>query len=263
MELPVVAFDLVGPMAHFRKFYTNSSSLSYHVPPRTVLMGVVAALLGWPREGPHNAGYYERLHLEQAALGVSLRVPVRTIIQTVNFLATDDGDWHGIKSRTQIPTELVLPKDPDHRAVLRYRIFLMHRDPGITREVAEQARAGRYAYPLFLGTAFCPAWVENARLYEPDQVVWANAAEIVPVDTVVLRERLHGDRLPIAPGLRILPDRMPLDLHPNRTLKAVAAVLWEDNGRPLSLAVQGRRFRLPEDKGEVWHTFLEDADAPF
>ena len=263
MKLPVVAFDLVGPMAHFRKFYTNSSSLSYHVPPRTVLMGVVAALLGWPREDPHSPGYYERLHLEQAALGVSLRVPVRGIIQTVNLLQTKVEDWHGATVRTQIPTELVLPKSLDHRAVLRYRVFFMHRDPGITREVAERARAGRYAYPLFLGTAFCPAWVENARLYEPDQVVWANAAEIVPVDTVVLRERLHGDRLPIAPGLRILPDRMPLDLHPNRTLKAVAAVLWEDNGRPLSLAVQGRRFRLPEDKGEVWHTFLEDADAPF
>ncbi len=258
MKLPVVAFDLVGPMAHFRKFYTNSSSLSYHVPPRTVLMGVVAALLGWRRNK-----YYERLALEQAAFGISLRMSVRTIIQTVNFLATDDGDWHGVKSRTQIPVELVLPKDPDHRAVLRYRIFFMHRDPGITREVAERARVGRYAYPLFLGTAFCPAWVENARLYEPDQVCWTRAAETVLVDTVVLRERLHGDRLPIAPGLRILPDRVPLDFDPDRTLKAVAAVLWEDNGRPLSLAVQGRRFRLPEDEGEVWHTFLEDADAPF
>lgn len=255
---PVVAFDLVGLMAHFRKFYTNSSSLSYHVPPRTVLMGVVAALLGWRRNS-----YYERLGLEQAAIGVSLRVPVRTVIQTVNLLQTKVEDWHGATVRTQIPTELVLPKDPDHRAVLRYRVFFMHRDPGITRAVAERARTGRYAYPLFLGVAFCPAWVENARLYEPDQVDWAHAAGVAPVDTVVLRERLHGDRLPIAPGLRILPDRMPLDFAPDRTLKAVAAVLWEDNGRPLALAVQGRRFRLPEDEGAVWHTFLEAADAPF
>ncbi len=255
---PLVAFDLVGPMAHFRKFYTNSSSLSYHVPPRTVLMGVVAALLGWQRDT-----YYERLGLEQAAIGASLRVPVRTIVQTVNLLQTKLADWHGATVRTQIPTEWVLPKGREHWAVLRYRVFFMHRDPGITREVAERVRAGRYAFPLFLGVASCPAWVENAQVYEPDQVLWDDTPTTTRVDTVVLRERLHGEHLPLEPGMRILPDRMPLDLHPNRTLKAIAAVLWEDNGRPLPLALRGRRFRLPEDEDGVWHTFLEGENAPF
>lgn len=255
---PLVAFDLVGTMAHFRKFYTNSSSLSYHVPPRTVLMGMVAALLGWRRDT-----YYERLGLEQVAIGVSLRVPVRTVVQTVNLLQTKQEDWHGASVRTQIPTEWVLPKRREHWAVLRYRVFFMHWDPGITHEVAERAHAGRYAFPLFLGVASCPAWVENPWLYEPDQVRWEDTPTTVPVDTVVLRERLHGDYLPLEPGVRILPDRMPLDLHPDRTLKAVAAVLWEDNGRPLPLALRGRRFRLPEDEDGVWHTFLEGENAPF
>jgi len=254
---PVVAFDLVGSMAHFRKFYTNSSSLSYHVPPRTVLMGVIAALMGWPRDG-----YYERLGMEQAAIGVSLRAPVRTIVQTVNLLQTKVEDWHGATVRTQIPTEWVLPRGwPE--AVLRYRVFFMHRDHGITRALAERLSMGRYTFSLFLGVASCPAWVENPRFYEADQVTWETAPDPVSLDTVLVRERVAGTRLSIAPGLRILPDRMPLDFAPDRTLKAVAAVLWEDNGHPLSLAVQGRRFRLPEDQNAVWHTFLEDTDAPF
>ena len=40
--IPLVAFTLAGPMAHFRKFYTTTSALTYLFPPRTTLMGLVA-----------------------------------------------------------------------------------------------------------------------------------------------------------------------------------------------------------------------------
>ena len=251
MTTPLVVFDLVGPMAHFRKFYTNSSSLSYHVPPRTTLMGMVAAVLGWAR----NA-YYDRLGLEQAALGVALCMPVRTLVQTVNLLQTKTGDWHGVQSRTQIPTEWVLPKSQDHRALLRYRVFFQHRDPGITREVARRLTARAYAYPLFLGVAYCPAWVEDARLYEADQVTWRDDdRERVQLDTVVPVERVELAEL--RPGLRLLPDRLPLDFNPDRTLRAIANVVWEDQARPLPVRVKGRRFRLPDDPEGRWHVFLE------
>ncbi len=247
---PLVAFDLVGPMAHFRKFYTNSSSLSYHVPPRTTLAGTLAALLGMKRNT-----YYERFSLERARIGVSLRVAVRTLVQTVNLLQTKTGDWHGGDVRTQIPTEWVLPKAQDHRAVLRYRVFFQHEDPGLTREVAARVQEGRYAYPLFLGVAYCPAWVEHPRLYEDDEVAWVDDTRQVLVDTVVPTERLLAT--PLRPGLRVLPDRMPLDFHADRTLRAIANVIWEDQGTPLLLKVSGPRFRLPEDEEDIWHVFLE------
>jgi len=247
---PLVAFDLVGPMAHFRKFYTNSSSLSYHVPPRTTLAGMLAAVLGLRRDT-----YYDLFSLEQARIGVALRAPVRTLVQTVNLLQTKTGDWHGGQARTQIPTEWVLPKSPDHRALLRYRVYFQHRDPGLTREVAARVQAPRYAYPLFLGVAYCPAWVENARLYEEDHILWDDAPATVAVDTVVPAARVQN--MVVRPGLRVLPDRMPLDFHPDRTLRAIANVVWEDQGQPLPVRLTGPRFRLPEDPEEVWHTFLE------
>ncbi len=251
---PLVAFDLVGPMAHFRKFYTNSSSLSYHVPPRTTLMGVIAALLGWQRDT-----YYQRLSLDKARIGVALKVSVRTIVQTVNLLATDEKDWHGVKSRTQIPAEWVLPKETALSSVLRYRVFFQHEDANVTRDVGERVSAPRYTYPLFLGVAFCPAWVENGRLYEEDEIRWASDTQPALVDTVVLTNRITESSGLVAPGIRILPDQMPLDFHPDRTLRAVAPVLWEDNGKPLRLSVTGTRFHLPDDPPNLWHVFLEEA----
>lgn len=60
----VLIFDIKGPMAHFRKFYTNSSSLSYLVPPKTVVAGLIAGLLGLPSERhtkDKEETYYENL----------------------------------------------------------------------------------------------------------------------------------------------------------------------------------------------------------
>ncbi|KPA09783.1 CRISPR-associated protein Cas5 domain protein, partial [Candidatus Magnetomorum sp. HK-1] len=39
--LKILSFRLNGRFAHFRKFYTNSSSLSYFVPPRTAIIGML------------------------------------------------------------------------------------------------------------------------------------------------------------------------------------------------------------------------------
>jgi len=250
----IAVFDLVGPMAHFRKFYTNSSSLTYHVPPRTVLVGMIAALLGWSRDS-----YSDRLSLEKAHIGVALCTPVRTIVQTVNLLATDDNDWHGMKPRTQIPTEWVLPKAYEHPALLRYRVYFAHEDPAITEEVAWRVQERRYAYPLFLGVASCPAWAEGGAFYPVNKVSWVDDPTPVSIDTTVPIPRVIAMPPEENVGVRILRDRMPLDLNPDRTLRAVADVLWEDNGRSLTLAVRGRRFRLPED--ESWHVFLAVGDG--
>ncbi len=250
---PLVAFDLVGPMAHFRKFYTNSSSLSYHVPPRTTLMGVIAAMLGWSRDS-----YYEQLSLERARIGAVLKTPVRTIVQTVNLLQTKTEDWHGRDSRTQIPIEWVLPRGDYPDSVLRYRVYFQHEDPAITRDVAERVTALLYAYPLFLGVAFCPAWVENGRLYDGDQVEWADDAKPVFIDSVVPTERVAESSRLLTPGVRILPDRMPLDFNVDRTLRTVTSVIWEDSAQSLRLGVRGPRFHLPDDPVDLWHVFLEE-----
>lgn len=60
-----LVFDLKGKFAHFRKFYTNSSSLSYLVPPRTVIEGMVAAILGFERDS-----YYDMFSAENLLVAV-------------------------------------------------------------------------------------------------------------------------------------------------------------------------------------------------
>lgn len=244
----LLVFDLVGPMAHFRKFYTNSSSLSYRVPPRTVLAGVIATLLGYERDT-----YYEELSLERARLGVALKAPVRTLMQTVNYLLTKNEGWDGSQGHTQIPVELVLPKPPALH--LRYQVYFTHTDTSLVEELHQQLQGQRYRYPLYLGLTECPSWVENPQCYSADQLrILRDPSEVLLIQTAIPLSRLAGEVV-LEHGLRIYKDRMPFDFHVDRRLKAVEEVLWEAEGRPLRLRVKGEVFQL---KGQAeFGVFLE------
>jgi len=244
----LLVFDLVGPMAHFRKFYSNSSSLSYRIPPRTVLTGIIAALLGCERDE-----YYEELTLERARIGVALKTPVRTLMQTVNYLYTKNEGWDGSKGHTQIPVELVLPRPP--MPLLRYCIYFAHANDELVDDLYRQLREEHYRYPLYLGLTECPAWVESPQLYQHDELRILHAPkELLLIGTAVPVRRLAGD-VKLQEGLRIYKDRMPFDFHTDRRLKSVDEVLWEAEGRPMQLMLQGEVFQLPNQ--ETYNVFLE------
>lgn len=106
----VLVFDIKGPMAHFRKYYTNSSSLSYLFPPRTVVVGLIAGLLGLPSERHTNEKgdiYYEKFDGKSCLVAISLRSKVRRIMQTVNYSFTKtDGKKIDFSKHSQIPLVL-------------------------------------------------------------------------------------------------------------------------------------------------------------
>lgn len=79
----IIKFSLTGKFAHFKKFYTNSSSLSYLIPPRTTIIGLIASILKIKRDE-----YYEILN--EKNLKVSVCIPenleIRKQMQSLNYL---------------------------------------------------------------------------------------------------------------------------------------------------------------------------------
>lgn len=47
----MLVFDVWGDYAHFRRFYTTTSPLSFPIPPRTALCGLIGAIIGLEKEG--------------------------------------------------------------------------------------------------------------------------------------------------------------------------------------------------------------------
>ncbi|MBA7524012.1 hypothetical protein ES705_16149 [subsurface metagenome] len=150
----VLVFDIKGPMAHFRKYYTNSSSLSYLFPPRTVVVGLIAGLLGLPSERhtkDREKTYYEKFDEKRCLVAVSLRSKVRRIMQTVNYIRTKSlSEVDGSAGGTQTPLEILLPESDNE---ITYRLYFYHADEEekIHNDLKQRLEEQRFLFPPYMG----------------------------------------------------------------------------------------------------------------
>lgn len=252
----VLVFDLTGPMAHFRKYYTNTSALTYGFPPRTVLMGTMAAVLGLERDS-----YYERL--DGGRFAVAVKAPARRLLQTVNYVRTKKEDLNLMRRLqrvpgTQTPLEFLLPGG--EQRVLRFRVFFAHPDGELMREAAVRVREGRPFFPLYLGLTECPAAIRYVGFAGPGDYENLPPGTPVSLTSVVSASHLEKMDLSLMGRARMVRERAPHSFGPGRTLRPPVAVVYEAGGRPLpaSLRVGALRFHFgPAADGETI-AFLEE-----
>lgn len=249
---PLIIFDLTGAFAMFRKFYTNSSSLSYPFPPRTTVGGLIAGLLGYERDS-----YSEDLGPERCDIAVSVRVPVRRVMQTVNYVMTEGNVWTkhagGFDGTGDnplpTPVEWVFPTLGETK--LRYRVFVHHRDSAFAEHLSGTLRDGAHVYPPYLGMSECLGQVEHIATLENWELSVKDGE--VPLSTVVPSEAIAGSPR-LEDGMQIVKERTAFALGADRKLLSIGDVLYERNcnsitamvGRPVFEAayeVDGRELR--------------------
>ncbi len=238
MPNKMIIFDLVGAYAMFRKFYTNSSSLSYPFPPRTVLAGLIAGVMGYERQDHRNT-YADHLAPGVADIALSVRVPVRRVMQTVNYVMTEGNVWaknaggfDGSRERTLTPVEWVFPVSG--RPQLRYRVYLTHRDEGWLERFAGHLRSGA-VYPPYLGMTECPAVIEPVA--EVENWEFEVREQVLPISTVINAEKILELPLP-EPDMQIVKERMPIALDNDRRLLQIGNFVYEQrHNRPINAKV--------------------------
>lgn len=157
----VLIFDIKGPFAHFRKYYTNSSSLSYVFPPRTVVTGLIAGLLGYPNERAKKGEiYYELFNTDKCKVAVSLLTRIKKFMQTVNYIKTktDQESKYSFEalitgtrgSPTQIPLEILMSDSEGLQEVV-YRVYFYHCQEDIYLNLKKRLIEQKFIYPPYLG----------------------------------------------------------------------------------------------------------------
>lgn len=236
----VLVFDLIGPMAHFRKYYTNTSALTYGFPPRTVMMGVVAAVLGFERDT-----YYEVLG--RGCYAVAVKTPARRLLQTVNYVRTKKEDL-GLMRRlqqvpgTQTPLEFLLPAG--EAKSLCFRVFFSHPDAALVQQAAARLRDGRTCFPLYLGITECLAAARFIGLYKK-----GDYQELPPGTRTELASVLnvaHLDKIDLSGGetLNLVRERAPYSFGAGRTLQPPITVVYESKARPLYAVLRAPSYRF-------------------
>ncbi|MFW6351989.1 MAG: CRISPR-associated protein Cas5 [Bacteroidota bacterium] len=125
--MEILCFKISGKLAHFRKYYANNTAFSFSIPPRTTLMGIVAAVMGWDRDS-----YYEALSSENIHFGVRVLTPLKKSFHRLNLLSIKkpgdmlkkwSSDFRGEGGRIQTPFEIVSGPDLVKNEV-EYQVFL-------------------------------------------------------------------------------------------------------------------------------------------
>ncbi|MGB9750573.1 MAG: type I-B CRISPR-associated protein Cas5b [Caldisericia bacterium] len=208
MEL--IVFDLVGKMAHFRKYYTNSSSLTYYFPPRTTLIGLFAGIIGLKRDS-----YYKIFSKEKAFVSISIKSKIKKIIETVNYVWAEKGPELNLSKgqHTQIPLEILLPLDLND--LIRYRIYFTHIDEDIYKKVLESVKENKLLFPPYLGISEFLAKIEFVDIVKPE----INKDKKVIINSVVNLDYIKNGKLIQKNGSVYVKERMPYDFNEERQLK--------------------------------------------
>jgi CRISPR-associated protein Cas5h len=236
-EHPAVVFEYGGRFGHFLRAEASVSALSYPVPPRTALLGVIGAVLGLEKDAP-------QVELADALISVSGPIP-----QT---------HWHRVKLRRDPPAPLprkVKAKTtgptetkPEWPALIKQEWLF---NPSYTvmaclpdryhEEFVSRLRERRWHYSPCLGLSEMSARLEY--LYEGTASPLPTGSEVLCTG-VARREgaALDGRRSLEASAngepLAILPLRMPREVTENRVFTH-ADYMVERSGLPIPLRADG------------------------
>ena len=211
------------------------SALSYPVPPRTALLGMIGAVLGLEKDTP-------QVELRDALIAVSGPVP--------------ETHWHKVKLRKDPPTALprkvkrgAKGSSTDERATLIKQEWLFEPRYTVTAclpeehhaEFASRVREKRWHYSPCMGLSEMPAQLE---LVAEGTAMALPSGSDVSCTSVALKEGaiLDGRRTVEASGhgeaLAILPQRMPRVVTEDRVFTH-ADYLIERSGLPIPLRADG------------------------
>jgi CRISPR-associated protein Cas5h len=151
MKRDFAVFDIAGDMAHFRRQYSITTALTYVVPPRTALCGLVGAILGLPKQ---DNEYLCSLTDNEAVFSLQVLAPIRTGHVSINLLDTKGSPTFrpkAVNPHTTMRYEVV--RGP------RYRVFFGH--SSLAEKVVATLRSGETHYTPCLGLAWMIAWFDG------------------------------------------------------------------------------------------------------
>lgn len=223
----IICFDIKGKTGHFKKYYSNKSSLSYLLPTRSVLMGMVGSILEYPRDS-----YYDDLSSDNAKFGLQIINPAYKHLECMNYLRKEGG-------HTQVRLQLLLPKGAKN---LKYRVYFTHRNEEFINRLENKLKNGKFGYGLFFGQRQFRAVAEYIETI--DQL------DIINNFTGALSSLTYKDNIKSinsSTEVDLIMENMPVnfdEVDSGREPDEMASFCYEENGRNIKGSFnQGIKFK--------------------
>ncbi|MBA7518136.1 hypothetical protein ES705_10202 [subsurface metagenome] len=233
----ILIFDISGEYGHFRKYNTTTSPLTYSIPTRTAIAGMLGAILGMERElrdGTYPEGavpVQEFFSKENAGIAIQILNPVKKVNIGFNLINTKTSFYDLTKAgRTQIEFELL--KNP------KYRVFLGMNENKKFEELQKRIKKKNHHFTPYFGLAQLTADIEYVDLTQAESIE-NNHADLIEIITAVnLSQTFHENPVEFDYSAMYAANNAPIEMNKNREVQEYSEVLIEKNGKPIKAKVK-------------------------
>lgn len=218
----ILAFDIWGEYGHFRKIYTTTSPLTYSVPTRTSLTGLIGAIAGLEKEN-----YLSLSSKKQEKIAIGLNKPVKKVRISENLIKTESDfkKMNEINNRTQIRFEFL--KDPS------FRIYFTHSEEDLYQKLKRLLSEHKCIYTPCLGLSEHIASFSFVGEFESETII---TGEKTDIRTVIPEAKLN--EIVFKDGLEYISEKQPIEMDEDRCVLEYDNVIFERRARPISASVK-------------------------
>ncbi len=238
--------------------------MSFSIPPRTTLMGMLAGILGLAKDS-----YYEAMASDKIRIGVAVKTPIKKTFHRLNFLSIKskgdlrksfESDFRGMNGRIQTPFEVVT----GHNLLtdeVRYRVFVSCFTEGkpVFDKLKEALSQRNTYFQATLGTAQFLASIDQYFLFE-NAILKTAADDWVVFDSAVISDRVSALDFQRENLQHFVEEELlPADFKANfdRELSKMNRVLFTTGTIPLKVKFSGEYFEIRNSIENQCIHFLE------
>lgn len=265
--MEILSFVIKGKLAHFRKYYANNTAFSFTIPPRTAIMGIIAAALGKQKDS-----YYEEFASENLKLGVRVLSPLKKGFHRMNLLSiksTGDmakkwsSDFRGEGGRIQTPFEVVSGWNIGKDDVV-FQVFITKTESGnkIFDSVKNHFLNKEPVYNLSFGTANFNASISEIEVLTSDSIAVLESREFVLIHSAIptsLVKDLKFNKDEFDSYNFVEEDMMPGDYvgNGNREVRKMNKLLFSTTPNPLRVKVSSFYYQIKLAKETINIQFMD------
>ena len=227
----ILIFDVWADYAHFRTYPTTISPLTFSMPPRTTMCGLISAIIGLDKNE-----YLKYFSKKQADIAIRIINPIKTTRIPINLIDTKNiSRMNQIKNR--IPTLFEFLKD------VKYRIYFRHENIELYNNTKEFLEGHKSVYTPCLGLSenianFC--YIGEKKCKE------ITTENFIKIDSVIPEPKYSRINIDIEEEKEYDSETMPIVMNEKRIVEEYNNIFFEKNG--LSIIVKVNKFYEIDDE---------------
>lgn len=239
--MKILAFDIWGDFAHFRKYYTTSSPLTFSFPPPPTISGILGAIYGCDK---FTNEYLKLFGIDTCNISLKILSPIKKTRIGLNLINTKDGFWVPIKKknhepRTQIPVEFV--KNP------KYRIFFHTEDEHLFEILSQKIENHSPTFTISLGLSELLANFEYIGQFNCEKV--DNCHNYIDISTPIVADKIVD--FEIEQNKKYFKEKLPIKMDTQRIVERYNDIVYESQGCTIKTKVD-TYYRLENGENIVF-----------